>query len=535
LKRRIDPQGSGFRNLVTNMTTRRAFLMQVGKVGGFGAAYMMMQSWGLLPLPEAAVSKVRLRPGSGQGKRIVILGAGIAGMVAAWELEKAGYNCTILEARDRAGGRNWTIRNGTRVEMTDGTTQICSFEDGNYFNAGPARLPSQHVTMLGYCRELGVQLEVEVNSSRSSLLQNDQFNAGRAVQQRQVINDTRGHVSELLAKCIKRSALGEELTSDDKERMLVFLRKYGDLSPDYFYKGSARSGYKVMPGAGNQLGVPRDPLDMRALLDANLWDGILFEDMFDMQATMFQPVGGMDRIAAAFEKKLSSSIRFNSTVEHIRKISKGVRIGYRDRKTRAAAAFEADCCICAMPLSILKTIDTDFSPEFKQAIDAATYDSAYKIAWESRRFWEQDFSIYGGISFPKQTVGVVWYPSANLFAQKGIIVAGYSVENGTEFATLDLPGKLAASRQAVEHLHPGCSSELAKPVYISWGHIPYNLGSWISHRGPKASAVGYERLLEPDGPIYMAGDHVSHMVGWQEGAALSAHRAVSQINQSSEV
>jgi len=200
-----------------------------------------------------------------------------------------------------------------------------------------------------------------------------------------------------------------------------------------------------------------------------------------------------------------------------------------------AAAIEADCCICAMPLSILKTIDTDFSPEFKQAIDAASYDSAYKIAWESRRFWERDYRIYGGISFPKQIVGVVWYPSANLFAEKGIIVAGYSIENGTEFANLDLAGKLAASRQAVEHLHPGCSSDLAKPVYVSWGHIPYNLGSWISHGGPKGSAVGLDRLLEPDGPIYMAGDHMSHIVGWQEGAALSAHRAVSQINQISGV
>jgi monoamine oxidase len=313
--------------------------------------------------------------------------------------------------------------------------------------------------------------------------------------------------------------------------MLVFLRKYGDLSADHSYKGSARSGYKVMPGAGNQLGAPRDPLDMFALLDANLWDGMLFEDMFDMQATMFQPVGGMDRIAVAFEKKLSSNIRFDATVEQIRKIPKGVRIGYRDRKTGAASAVEADCCICAIPLSILKTIDADFSPDFKQAIDSASYDSAYKIAWESRRFWEQDYSIYGGISFPKQMVGVVWYPSANLFAERGIIVAGYSIEDGTEFAKLDLPRKLAASRQAVERLHPGCSSELAKPVYISWGHIPYNLGSWISHRGPKASTVGYDRLLEPDGPIHMAGDHVSHIVGWQEGAALSAHRAVTQIDQ----
>jgi len=102
-------------------------------------------------------------------------------------------------------------------------------------------------------------------------------------------------------------------------------------------------------------------------------------------------------------------------------------------------------------LSILKTIDADFSPDFKDAIDGAKYDSAYKIAWESRRFWEQDYSIYGGISFPKQTVSVVWYPSANLFSEKGIIVAGYGVENETEFGKLNLDGKLAASRQAIEH------------------------------------------------------------------------------------
>src|SRR5207253_10896695 len=99
---------------------------------------------------------------------------------------------------------------------TDGRSRTSSFEDGSYFKAGPARLPSRHVTMLGYCRELGVQLEVEGNSSRSSLLQNDTFNGGKAVQQRQVVNDTRGHVAELLAQCIKRSALDEELTSDDK-------------------------------------------------------------------------------------------------------------------------------------------------------------------------------------------------------------------------------------------------------------------------------------------------------------------------------
>ena len=131
------------------MTTRRDFLTKVGRAGGFGATYLIMQSLGLLPLQPSEASAVQLPETSGRGKSVVILGAGIAGLVSAWELSTAGYNCVVLEARDRAGGRNWTIRNGTRVEMTDGTTQTCAFDAPNYFNAGPARLPSQHATMLG--------------------------------------------------------------------------------------------------------------------------------------------------------------------------------------------------------------------------------------------------------------------------------------------------------------------------------------------------------------------------------------------------
>jgi len=265
------------------MPTRREFLTRIGQVGGVSAAYVMMQSLGLLPAPQSHASTLQLPPESGKGKRVVILGSGISGMVSAWELRKAGYKCHILEARQRVGGRNWTIRDGTQVELTDGTSQTCHFSEGHYFNAGPARLPSHHYTILGYCHEFGVPLEVEVNTSRSSLLQCDRLNAGNAIEQRQVINDTRGHVSELLAKCIQRHALDEELSKDDKERMLEFLRVYGDLSPDYFYKGSPRAGYRVSPGAGDEAGTLRDPLDMSALLDANLWEATLFEEMFDMQ------------------------------------------------------------------------------------------------------------------------------------------------------------------------------------------------------------------------------------------------------------
>jgi monoamine oxidase len=116
-----------------------------------------------------------------------------------------------------------------------------------------------------------------------------------------------------------------------------------------------------------------------------------------------------------------------------------------------------------------------------------------------------------------------------------------------------MPEKLAESRKSIERLHPGYGKELEKPMYVSWGKIQYNEGSWIrsygpgQQRSPAARSTqqagqaqpmpaarrqinpGYETLIEPDGPIIFAGDHVSHIVAWQEGAALSALRAVQQV------
>ncbi len=514
--------------------TRRQFLLRVGQVGGYGAAFTMMQTLGLLPIAATEVQPVR--GVAGHGTRVVILGGGIAGLVSAYEMTKLGYSCTVLEARDRVGGRNWTIRRGTRVNFTDGTEQTCAFDDGLYFNAGPARLPSIHTHMLNYCHELGVPLEVEINTTRSSLMQSDNFNGGKPVQQRQMVNDTRGHVSELLSKCLRQGALDQDLDAEDKERMLKFLTEYGDLTPEGRFTGTSRSGYKIPPGAGPQDGIPYDPLPMHALLDANLWQGLLTEDMIDWQATMFQPVGGMDQIPRAFERKLGHVIRHNAQVMRIRQSEKGLRVVYKDRLSSRVETIDADYCICAMPLTTLKNVDADFCPEVAQVLQHVTYDSAYKIAWQSRRFWEQENSIYGGLSFLQQTVNVVWYPSYSLFSPKGAIISGYSVENGTPFGKLPtMQAKLDASRQSVEKLFPGRGSELRDPVYVSWGQIPFNLGSWIS--GPRGGGGleqdprDYAVITRPDRRVYFAGDHTSHIVGWQEGAAFSAIRAVNMIGQ----
>ena len=334
---------------------------------------------------------------------------------------------------------------------------------------------------------------------------------------------------------------------------MAFLRLYGPLDDAGKYTGSDRAGYTKTAGAGDDAGVLAQPIGMKTLLDEAFWQGMLFDEQFDMQATMFQPVGGMDRIPYAFAKDVGlDTVQYSSPVTDIRKTAKGVRVAYT--QNGAPKSIEADYCICAMPLEILKKIPNDFADPYKKVIAECRYSSAYKIAWESRRFWEQDHNVYGGLEFVTTGCSPIWFPSAGLFSPRGVLVAGYTEEDGTPFQKLTLPAKFDESRKSVEKLHPGHGHELERPMYVSWGQMPYNQGSWIHSYGPgqerspgirltkqtgQATAPaaartetnpGYETLIQPDGPIYFCGDHVSHIVGWQEGAALSSLRAIQLIS-----
>ena len=148
--------------------TRRSFLERLGAVGGVSAVYLGMEAMGLLNAPPASAANFALPPGSGRGRKVVILGAGIAGLVSAYELERAGWDVTVLEARDRVGGRVWTVRGGDRIVQDGRPDQLCAFDDGHYFNAGAARIPTAHHVILGYARRLGVPIEVMVNSDRAA-------------------------------------------------------------------------------------------------------------------------------------------------------------------------------------------------------------------------------------------------------------------------------------------------------------------------------------------------------------------------------
>ncbi|CAN5287365.1 FAD-dependent oxidoreductase [soil metagenome] len=512
--------------------TRRDFLNNMALVGGYAATFSAMQALGMMARAEASTLP-SMGADFGKGRKVVILGGGVAGLVAAYELRKAGFVPIVLEAATRPGGRNWSARKGTTVAFVDGTKQTCDWDDGHYFNMGPARIPSIHTHLLAYCSELGVQLEVEINTSRSTLMQADAMNGGKPVEQRRVLHDTRGYLAELLAKAVDRHTLDDVLSAADLERLKDLLRGFGDLNEKMLYTGTERGGYAIARAAGPDVAKFNTPIPLAELLAADMSKGEFYEEHIDWQATMFQPIGGMDRIPYAFADSLGEIVQYDAPVSEVRNTSKGVQVRYA--QGGKPMKIDADFCICTVPAPILKDIKGNLTPRTMAAAKAIKANPLYKVAWEAPRFWEKEKNIYGGISFLKQTVDLVWYPSAKLFSPKGVIVSGFNLEvddegRPTAFGKLgSMEAKLAASQQAVETLHPGHGADLAKPIYINWGQIPYQLGCVGQTDLPGAQDAYAQLNNGPDGRVWFAADWLSRLSGWQEGAILSAHRAIAGI------
>ena len=511
--------------------TRRSFLQSVGAVAGVGAVYRSMEALGLVRSGVAHAATPGLARGSGEGKSVAIMGAGIAGLVAAYEFYKAGYRCTILEASNRAGGRNLTVRGGDFIEEVDNRQRVdFGEEDYLYANLGPARIPYHHKTMLHYCKELGVALEVFINDNRAALFHNRERLGGRSVTGRRVHADMRGYIAELLAKAVGSGSLDSAMTADDKEHILAMLKEYGDLNPDNLYHGTERGGYAgARVNAGLKGGEFDSPLDFSELLKTDFWlDKLHFSDFLDQNPTLFQPVGGMDAITRAFRERVGHLIRYRSIVEQIRKTAEGVRIVYRSGLDGATAELDADFAICTIPAPILKDIANDFTPKTRAAIESVAFAPAMKIAFQARRrFWEEDHAIYGGISWTDQDITQIWYPPYGYHHNKGIIVGAYIWDEAPalRFGIMSPRDRLRAAVSEGERIHPGYETEIETGISRAWSKAPFQKGAWpVGSRAPQA-------LQGPDGPIWFAGDQTSALPGWQEGAALSAHAAVMEIGQ----
>ncbi len=523
--------------------SRRDFLRSVGIAGGAGVLYSTMGAMGLAPVPEARAEEFRpprrgdLTLTGRQGGRILILGGGIAGLATAYELGKAGYDCHILEAKDRPGGRNWTVRGGTRLTDLDGHTQRASFSEGQYMNAGPARLPQSHVT-LEYCRELDIPLEVFTNANANAYIyhENGGALAGQPVRWRTAKADVYGYVSELLAKATDQGALDAELTAEDKERLLAFLQDFGAIkgrTDGWSYTGTDRRGYSVEPGAafeeGTALGPPPSMSDVIA---SGLGQRFSFEFGYDQAMLMFQPVGGMDAIPYALAEAIGRRrITYGAQVSAVTNLDDGAEVTWTDSRGRERTE-HADYVVAAMPPQIMARVPHNLGADVTAALRYAAPTPVGKIGLEYRsRWWERDEHIYGGITPTDTDLATIWYPSYGYHGRRGTLVGYYNFgDDALAYSRLphDRREERAVSRGVRIH-GAKYRDELASSFSVAWHRTPYIEGGWVGW--PSQSGAEYRLLNEPAGHVYFAGDWLSHVIAWQHGAFTSARRVVMDIHE----
>jgi monoamine oxidase len=462
---------------------------------------------------------------------VVIVGAGLAGLVAAYELEKLGHRATILEAeRTHIGGRARTLR----------------FENGLYGEAGAMRIPEKHDLTRHYCKEFGLTLRTfvmgnpkayyHIRGKRVRAEDVKQLNplfALRPDEQEKTPDDffaaTVVKQLEALTDVQRAELLAPQLPSD-------VMRQLDQLSLQQLCEGEGLSQEAIeflMSVYGNE------PLIHSAATE------YLREEMLKLWSLKFDEiVGGTDTLAAAFASKLQTPPRQGCEVIRLENgtgaESKSAIAVYRNGG--AGGAIErvvGDYVLCTLACPVLQRIDTPLSGEKMRAVRQLAYDSSTKVLTICKeRFWESADGIYGGGSFTDLPTGSTYYPSdnadakdAHVSAAPAVMLASYSWgQNARRLGLLPVADRHEVALRYLAKLHPQVAQEgtVLRTESFAWDQHKWTGGAfaWFN---PGQHTHLHRHLLTPEGRIHFAGEHTSLAHTWLQGALESGLRAVKEM------
>jgi monoamine oxidase len=475
--------------------SRREFVKLSGfAVGGLSLSYNV--NWAL---PQ----NVETRHTS--GKRVVILGAGLAGLAAGWELRGAGHDVTILEAQLHPGGRVHTIREG--------------LSDDLYAEAGAGRIPVNHSITLEWVKHFGLELEPFYPKDLATVAL------------------LKGQRVKIPAdKPLDMSLVPLDLTAEERRIGLANLEEHycgeaarqvgyqirADWSPTIMRLGDITIGHFL-----RERGASEDAIHHMLLGFEDLAALDFLKDVLSLNAAPLRKIkGGNDQLPRAFAGKLSDVIRYGCAVEHIDHSGNPVRIACRHAGTLDHV--EAAAVVCTIPYSVLRhiAVTPEWSPAKRKVIDNTYYGPCVRTTYQvSHRYWEQE-GLNGFGTSDKDFE--VWHPTHGKPGRRGLLQA-YNYENyAHELDQLNENERLDRTIRDMDEVHPGLRPNLEAVVTKSWANDPWQRGAYTLYKVGQMKS--YPEICRPEGRVWFAGEHASPLPGWMQGAIVSGIKAAREIN-----
>ncbi|OON44769.1 flavin monoamine oxidase family protein [Bacillus anthracis] len=453
-------------------------------------------------------------------KQIIIVGAGISGLVAASLLKEAGHKVTILEANNRIGGRIYTIRE--------------PFSRGLYFNAGPMRIPDTHKLTLAYIRKFKLPLNLFINKTASDIIYTNNIKKRLSIFEKNpsilgypILEREKGKTAEELMLEVLEPILNY-IKKDPNKNWSIVEKKYKAYS-----LGTFLTEY-YSDGAIDMIGVL---LDMEAYMGMSLIE-VLREMVFFTSTTKYYEItGGMDALPKAFLSQLNENIFMRYKVEKIIQENSKVMIQVNHEQTIERFMVTGDVAIVTIPFSALRFVEIQpynlFSYYKRRAIRELNYIAATKIAIEFKsRFWEKA-GQYGGKSITDLPIRFTYYPSYGIHTPgAATVLASYTWAD--EALTWDSLPDRERIRYALKNLAEIYGeivySEFVTGTSFSWSKNPYSCGAFTAFE-PGQELELFPYITSPSGKVHFAGEHTTLTHGWMQGAIESGIRVAHEVNE----
>jgi monoamine oxidase len=484
---------------------RRDFLAQTG----LSIASLPLFSTNIFSASQESLKQ------TGKPKKVIIIGAGLAGLTAAYELKRVGHEVIILEARLRPGGRIYTLR--------------APFSDGMYAEAGASRIPDNHHWTLKYVKRFGLALEpfypnkmkkvayirgkrVKIEPGKDIPLSQLPLSLTLQEQQLGISGIWERYVTPAVNELGNPTQQGwpsAKLNQYDQVTFAEFLRQQG-LTEDAI--ALLESPYYK----------PEDDQ-----ISALWWlrEAALLKD----QRHEYKIKGGNDLLPKAFAAQLAEHVRYGAAVVRIEQNEHGIGVVYQQAGTQQKLT--GDYLICAIPFTTLKRIDVSpaFSTEKQKAIEQHSYDSVTRVFLQVReRPWEgEGLSGFATTDLPED----IWHPTFGHPGKRGILVSYMSGRQARQIATLQEQKRIGYMIQHMDEVFPGVSANVEGGKSYCWDEDEWALGAYsILKPGQMQTLLPY--IAGSEGRIHFAGEHTSAWPGWMQGAIESGNRVAREINKS---